>query len=122
MLYGIRGLHSSNLLLLQFKLKSYPFPCWRLNAFELDALSSALISLTLTGFWLFNGLVIVRLSGIGATIVTIAVLVIVHSIFLFERIFLKENKLWYTTSIRFIFNNYDLNFFYFYLLDFLGIK
>ena len=47
------------------------------------ALSSALISLTLTGFLAFlTGLVIVRLSGIGATIVTIAILVIVHSIFM----------------------------------------
>ena len=68
---------------IQIKKLSLPDAPWGLNAFELDALSSALISLTLTGFLAFlTGLIIVRLSGIGATIVTIAILVIVHSIFM----------------------------------------
>ena len=67
----------------QIKKLSLPDAPWGLNTFELDALSSALISLTLTGFLAFLiGLVIVRLSGIGATIVTIAILVIVHSIYM----------------------------------------
>ncbi|MED5531356.1 MAG: branched-chain amino acid ABC transporter permease, partial [Pseudomonadota bacterium] len=62
---------------------SLPDAPWGLNAFELDAFSSAIISLTITGFLAFlTGLIIVRLSGIGATIVTIAILVIVHSVFM----------------------------------------
>ena len=67
----------------KIKMLSLPDAPWGLNTFELDAISSALISLTITGFLAFlTGLIIVRLSGIGATIVTIAVLVIVHSIFM----------------------------------------
>ncbi len=67
----------------KIKMLSLPDAPWGLNAFALDPFSSALISVIVTGFLAFlTGLIIVRLSGIGATIVTIAILVIVHSIFM----------------------------------------
>lgn len=62
---------------------SLPNAPWGLNAFALDPVTSALIAIALTALIaLLLGLIITRLSGIGATIVTLAVLVIVHSIFL----------------------------------------
>lgn len=62
---------------------SLPNAPWGLNSFALDPLTSALIAIALTALIaLMLGLIITRLSGIGATIVTLAVLVIVHSIFL----------------------------------------
>lgn len=66
---------------------------WGLNAFALDPVSSALIAIVLTGFIAFLvGLIIVRLSGIGATIVSLAVLVIVHSLFLYRTDIFKGNQ------------------------------
>lgn len=62
---------------------SLPHAPWGLNTFALDPVTSALIAIALTALIaLLLGLIICRLSGIGATIVTLAVLVIVHSIFL----------------------------------------
>ncbi|MEX0343618.1 MAG: branched-chain amino acid ABC transporter permease [Rhizobiaceae bacterium] len=72
---------------------SLPSAPWGLNAFELDPVTSALIALILTGFIaLLVGLFIVRLSGIGATIVSLAVLVIVHSLFLYRTDIFKGNQ------------------------------
>lgn len=66
---------------------------WGLNAFTLDPLTSAAIALAITGvFALLIGLFIVRMSGIGATIFSLAVLVIVHSIFLFRTDIFKGNQ------------------------------
>ncbi len=67
----------------QIKAMSLPNAPWGLNAFQLDPVTSAAIAIVVTGLIaLVVGLLIVRLSGIGATIVTLALLVIVHSIFL----------------------------------------
>lgn len=67
----------------KIKTMSLPDAPWGLNAFALDPISSAAIAIALTALIaLLVGLVITRLSGIGATIVTLAMLVIVHSIFL----------------------------------------
>lgn len=72
---------------------SLPKAPWGLNAFSLDPLSSALIALAITAvIALLIGLVIVRLTAIGATIVSLAVLVIVHSIFLFRTDIFKGNQ------------------------------
>lgn len=67
----------------KIKAISLPDAPWGLNAFALDPVTSALIAIVVTALIaLLIGLVITRLSGIGATIVTLAILVIVHSIFL----------------------------------------
>ncbi len=72
---------------------SLPDAPWGLNAFELSPLASALVAFAITGFlgWL-TGLFIVRLSGVGVTIVSIAILVIVHSIFLHRTDIFKGNQ------------------------------
>ena len=58
------------------KALSLPNAPWGLNAFSLDPLPSALIAIAITGtVALLVGLMIVRLSGIGATIVSLAFLV-----------------------------------------------
>ncbi len=72
---------------------SLPSAPWGLNAFELDPFTSALVALLITGAIAFLvGLFIVRLSGIGATIVSLAVLVIVHSLFLYRTDIFKGNQ------------------------------
>jgi len=77
----------------KIKAISLPDAPWGLNAFALDPVSSALIALVLTGLvaWLV-GLFIVRLTGIGATIVSLAVLVIVHGLFLYRTDIFKGNQ------------------------------
>lgn len=72
---------------------SLPQAPWGLNSFSIDPVTSALIALLITGIIaLLVGLVIVRLTAIGATIVSLAVLVIVHSIFLFRTDIFKGNQ------------------------------
>ncbi len=72
---------------------SLPNAPWGLNAFELDPITSAFVALLITGAIAFLvGLFIVRLSGIGATIVSLAVLVIVHSLFLYRTDIFKGNQ------------------------------
>ncbi len=72
---------------------SLPDAPWGLNAFALDPITSALIAVFVTGFVAFLvGVVIVRLSGIGATIVSLAVLVIIHSLFLYRTDIFKGNQ------------------------------
>ncbi|MCE8518359.1 branched-chain amino acid ABC transporter permease [Ruegeria pomeroyi] len=77
----------------KIKAISLPDAPWGLNAFALDPVSSALIALVLTGLvaWLV-GVFIVRLTGIGATIVSLAVLVIVHGLFLYRTDIFKGNQ------------------------------
>lgn len=66
---------------------------WGLNAFELSPLTSALIALGITGvLGLLTGLFMSRLTGVGVTIVSIAILVIVHSIFLYRTDIFKGNQ------------------------------
>jgi len=68
---------------IKVKAISLPSAPWGLNAFALDPWTSALIAIAITAILaLLVGLVITRLSGIGATIVSLALLVIVHSIFM----------------------------------------
>ena len=72
---------------------SLPSAPWGLSAFQLDPVTSALVALLITGTIAFLvGLFIVRLSGIGATIVSLAVLVIVHSLFLYRTDIFKGNQ------------------------------
>ncbi|MEM1360767.1 MAG: branched-chain amino acid ABC transporter permease [Pseudomonadota bacterium] len=72
---------------------SLPSAPWGLNAFELDPVTSAMIAIAITGAIAFLvGLFIVRLSGIGATIVSLAILVIVHSLFLYRTDIFKGNQ------------------------------
>ena len=72
---------------------SLPDAPWGLNAFALDPVTSALIAIGVTGLIAFLvGIVIVRLSGIGATIVSLAVLVIIHSLFLYRTDIFKGNQ------------------------------
>lgn len=68
---------------IKIKAISLPNAPWGLNTFALDPWTSALIAIAITALlaWLV-GLLITRLTGIGATIVSLALLVIVHSIFL----------------------------------------
>jgi len=72
---------------------SLPQAPWGLNAFSLDPISSALIAIAITGIIAtLIGVVIVRLTPIGVTIVSLAVLVIVHSVFLFRTDIFKGNQ------------------------------
>ena len=72
---------------------SLPDAPWGLNAFALDPVTSALIALAVTATLAFLvGLFLVRLSGIGLTIVSLAILVIVHSIFLHRTDIFKGNQ------------------------------
>ena len=72
---------------------SLPDAPWGLNTFDLDPVTSALIAIAVTGLIAFLvGIVIVRLSGIGATIVSLAVLVIIHSLFLYRTDIFKGNQ------------------------------
>jgi|TARA_B100000497_G_scaffold114013_1_gene136269 branched-chain amino acid transport system permease protein len=75
------------------KALSLPSAPWGLNAFSIDPISSALIAIAITGVVAFLvGLFIVRLSGIGATIVSLAFLVIIHSLFLYRTDIFKGNQ------------------------------
>ncbi len=66
---------------------------WGLNAFELSPIVSALIAFGITGvLGLLTGLIMARLTGVGVTIVSIAILVIVHSIFLHRTDIFKGNQ------------------------------
>lgn len=66
---------------------------WGLNAFELSPITSVLIALGITGvLGLLSGLIMARLTGVGVTIVSIAILVIVHSIFLHRTDIFKGNQ------------------------------
>lgn len=77
----------------KIKAISLPQAPWGLNAFSLDPVSSAVIAIVITAvFALLVGSVIVRLTAIGATIVSLAVLVIVHSLFLFRTDIFKGNQ------------------------------
>lgn len=72
---------------------SLPDAPWGLNAFALDPVTSAVIAIVITGlFALVVGLFIVRMTGIGATIASLAVLVIVHSLFLYRTDIFKGNQ------------------------------
>ena len=72
---------------------SLPDAPWGLNAFELSPIISALIALGIVGILGFlTGSVVVRLSGVGITITSIAFLVIVHSIFLHRTDIFKGNQ------------------------------
>ncbi len=72
---------------------SLPDAPWGLNAFELSPIISALIALAIVaGLGALTGAVVVRLSGVGVTITSIAILVIVHSIFLHRTDIFKGNQ------------------------------
>ena len=72
---------------------SLPDAPWGLNAFALDPVTSALMAIAITGSVAFLlGLFVVRLSGIGATIVSLAILVIVHGLFLYRTDIFKGNQ------------------------------
>lgn len=72
---------------------SLPNAPWGLNTFALDPVTSGIIAIVITAvIALLVGLFIVRLSGIGATIVSLAVLVIVHSLFLYRTDIFKGNQ------------------------------
>lgn len=72
---------------------SLPDAPWGLNAFELSPLVSVLLALSITGILgLLTGLFMARLTGVGVTIVSIAILVIVHSIFLHRTDIFKGNQ------------------------------
>lgn len=72
---------------------SLPDAPWGLNAFELSAIASALIALAIVAvLGALTGMVVVRLSGVGVTITSIAILVIVHSIFLHRTDIFKGNQ------------------------------
>lgn len=70
-----------------------PSAPWGLNAFALSPWLSAGIALLITGVlgWL-TGLFMIRLNGVGVTISSIALLVIVHSIFLHRTDIFKGNQ------------------------------
>jgi branched-chain amino acid transport system permease protein len=75
------------------KVIALPDAPWGLNAFQLSPVVSALLALLITGgLGLLTGLFMARLTGIGVTIVSIAVLVIVHSIFLHRTDIFKGNQ------------------------------
>lgn len=72
---------------------SLPDAPWGLNAFELSPIISAVLALGITGvLGVLAGLLIARLSGVSITIVSIAILVIVHSIFLHRTDIFKGNQ------------------------------
>lgn len=75
------------------KAVSLPDAPWGLNAFEMSPLMAALVALAITGSigWL-TGLFMSRLTGVSVTIVSIAILVIVHSIFLHRTDIFKGNQ------------------------------
>lgn len=72
---------------------SLPDAPWGLNAFQLSPFVSAMLALGITGLLgLLTGLFTSRLTGVGVTIVSIAILVIVHSIFLHRTDIFKGNQ------------------------------
>ena len=75
------------------KVVSLPDAPWGLNAFEMSPLAAALVALTITGaIGLLTGLFMARLTNVSITIVSIAILVIVHSIFLHRTDIFKGNQ------------------------------
>lgn len=78
---------------ISIKAISLPDAPWGLNAFQIDPVTSALIALAVAGtVALAVGLFLVRLNGTGVTIVSLAVLVIVHGIFLHRTDIFKGNQ------------------------------
>ncbi len=78
---------------LAMKAISLPDAPWGLNAFQLSPLASAVLALVVTGILgLLTGLFMSRLTGVGVTIVSIALLVIVHSIFMYRTDIFKGNQ------------------------------
>ena len=72
---------------------SLPDAPWGLDSFELHPIISAIIAVVITGVLAFLlGLLIVRMTATGATITSLAILVIVHSIFLFRTDIFKGNQ------------------------------
>ena len=72
---------------------SLPDAPWGLNAFEMGPLGAALVALAITGvLGVLTGLFMSRLTGVSTTIVSIAILVIVHSIFLHRTDIFKGNQ------------------------------
>ncbi len=72
---------------------SLPAAPFGLNAFSLDPVTSAIIAIAITALiTALVGLFIVRMTPIGATIASLAVLVIIHSIFLFRTDIFKGNQ------------------------------
>ena len=72
---------------------SLPDAPWGLNAFEMSPLAAAALALLITGILgLLTGLFMARLGGVGVTITSIALLVIVHSIFLYRTDIFKGNQ------------------------------
>ena len=72
---------------------SLPDAPWGLNAFEMGPLGAALVALAITGaLAVLTGLFMSRLTGVSTTIVSIAILVIVHSIFLHRTDIFKGNQ------------------------------
>jgi branched-chain amino acid transport system permease protein len=91
----------------KIKAISLPNAPWGLNTFSLDPITSAVIAIVITAFIaLLVGLVITRLTGIGATIVSLAVLVIVHSIFLHYTDIFKGKQAFF--GIPRVFNIYSI--------------
>ncbi|MDI3338624.1 branched-chain amino acid ABC transporter permease [Defluviimonas aestuarii] len=75
------------------KALSLPDAPWGLNAFEMHPLSAALVALVITGvIGALTGLFMSRLTNVSITIVSIAILVIVHSIFLHRTDIFKGNQ------------------------------
>lgn len=72
---------------------SLPDAPWGLNAFELSPIASVALALLIVGaLAVLTGLLMARLSGVGVTIFSISLLVIVHSIFLYRTDIFKGNQ------------------------------
>lgn len=72
---------------------SLPDAPWGLNEFSLSPLASAALALAVTSvLGVLTGLFMARLGGVGVTIVSIAILVIVHSIFIHRTDIFKGNQ------------------------------
>ena len=89
---------------------SLPDAPWGLNAFEMTPLAAAAVALAITlVIGCLTGLIMAQLTGVGVTIVSIAILVIVHSIFLHRTDIFKGNQalfgipkifgLWHVTAL-----------------------
>ncbi|MES0885181.1 branched-chain amino acid ABC transporter permease [Roseibium sp. SCP14] len=89
------GAYAAALCVTPEKIKkiSLPEAPWGLAEFSLDPVLAAVIAIVVTALLaLFLGMFIVRLTSTGATIVTLAVLVIVHAIFLYRTDIFKGNQ------------------------------
>lgn len=78
------------------KAVSLPDAPWGLNAFEMPPVAAALVALAITGaLGALTGIFMSRLTGVSVTIVSIAILVIVHSVFLHRTDIFKGNQAFY---------------------------